>query len=687
MRSFVQTSSIIRNLQLLGFALAVLFLADFIGTYWTSRAQVRGLQSVYDFNRLYDLSVRSDESLISALDALQKIPTTRKPQDSIAIYKTNLENAERFMDQAIQIKPQDPALVALLNEARQAMSDMGSSVERSRSASLSREELVISRQFGLEANEALMKVQLRLKRDSDRAFAEVFDQRNRPVFTGVILGLLFFLLFFLVGYPLIRSLSQSMNHLLKATDVIADGVLDYEAPILRKDEFGRITHAFNRMVFNLKAKEHDERIHAEQELRRLQFLSRTSEELSQSLNYEETLNKVAQVAVPDLADWCAVDVLSPDGTVIRTAIAHSDPEKLPDLEKLSKYTPKSLSALGIPAQVLKENRTIFTPVVTPEIVDANAIDAEHAEILKNLGFISGICVPIRVRGKPIGALSLVAAGSHPQYTETDRIIAEDLARKASYAIDNARLFSDTEAAVHARDEFMSIASHELRTPLTPLKLQLQGIGRILEKNHGQVAPERMSRMIEMSDRMVNRLSSLVDDLLDISRINAGRLVLRIEEFDFVEMIRDVLERFHSEIKSAGSSVSLRAPESVRGTWDRSRVEQVVINLLTNALRYGRSAPIEVSVEKTGDEVKLVMKDQGIGIAEKDQARIFERFERASPTAHYGGLGLGLYITSQIVELHHGKISVLSREKQGAAFTVTLPLHVHTGSSEQPKKAV
>jgi signal transduction histidine kinase len=252
----------------------------------------------------------------------------------------------------------------------------------------------------------------------------------------------------------------------------------------------------------------------------------------------------------------------------------------------------------------------------------------------------------------------------------DVVVAEDLARRAGLAIANARSFQDAQEAVRMRDEFLQVASHELRTPLTPMQLQLDALGRALDR--AGIRGEQLTTKLDTFNRQLNRLSRLVETLLDVSRIAAGRLDLQLEELDFVEVTRDVVDRFRDELRRTGSEVTLIAEGPVMGRWDRLRVEQIISNLLSNAAKYAAGTPIEVDVHPNDGTVRLDVADQGIGIDEEAIPRIFGRFERGVSVRHYGGLGLGLYIARQIAEAHGGTILARSQVGKGSTFTVVLP---------------
>ncbi len=233
--------------------------------------------------------------------------------------------------------------------------------------------------------------------------------------------------------------------------------------------------------------------------------------------------------------------------------------------------------------------------------------------------------------------------------------------------------AELEQAVLIRDEFMSIASHELKTPLTSLKLQAQLRKRNLAKGLPDAfTPERLAKMFSADERQLERITHLIDDMLDVSRISAGHLSLRLEQFDLGALVRDLVDRSSEHFVAAGCPVSVEAPEPVMGTWDRFRIEQVMMNLLTNAMRYGAGKSILVQVNYALDQARIVVSDHGQGIALANHERIFQKFERAVSGNEISGLGLGLYIVRQIVDAHHGSIQIVSELGQGAAFTVKLP---------------
>ena len=243
-------------------------------------------------------------------------------------------------------------------------------------------------------------------------------------------------------------------------------------------------------------------------------------------------------------------------------------------------------------------------------------------------------------------------------------------------IDDQKKYQEELAkAVKSRDEFLSIASHELKTPLTSLKMQAQIRKRTLAKGDlSRFTPEGLQRMANDDEKQVNRLIRLVDDMLDISRLSTGKFALQLEQTDLSALVKEVIDRFSLELQSLGSAVFLDSCDSVIGNWDRYRLEQVFTNLLTNAMKYGDNKSIHVSIGIQDSKANLTITDQGIGIAKKDQERIFQQYERAISGTSISGLGLGLYIVKQIVESHGGRIWVESELGHGSSFIVELPLN-------------
>ncbi|NWB98592.1 hybrid sensor histidine kinase/response regulator [Pseudomonas gingeri] len=233
---------------------------------------------------------------------------------------------------------------------------------------------------------------------------------------------------------------------------------------------------------------------------------------------------------------------------------------------------------------------------------------------------------------------------------------------------------ELQRAVRMRDDFMSIVSHEVRTPLNGLILETQLRKMHLAKDNADAFTlDKMRRMVARDERQIQSLIRLIEDMLDVSRIRTGKLSIRPARLDLMQLVSKLLENFTPQVQEAESTISYSGDASLEGEWDEFRIEQVIANLLTNALRYGAKSPIEVRVYRHEDEARIEVRDRGIGISENDQARIFQQFERVSGKHAAAGLGLGLFISEQIVAAHGGRITVESTLGEGALFRVCLPL--------------
>lgn len=291
---------------------------------------------------------------------------------------------------------------------------------------------------------------------------------------------------------------------------------------------------------------------------------------------------------------------------------------------------------------------------------------------------SYLAVPVKSRsGEVLGGLFF----GHPEparFTVEHERLIEGLAAHAAVALDNARLYEQARAAVRVRDEFLSIASHELKTPLTPIAIRLSALRRKIDQSGELPIPAKeVASTIDSLSKQMKRLSSLVDGLLDVSRVSFGKLQLLTERADLAHLVREVVARFEQASLQAKSPIRLEAPPKVEGEWDSSRVEQVVTNLLSNALKYGAGAPIVVRLEHVGDEAIITITDAGIGIEPEALPRLFRKFERAASAKNYGGLGLGLFISRQLIEAMGGNIAVVSELGKGSSFAVRLPVRPGT----------
>jgi signal transduction histidine kinase/PAS domain-containing protein len=401
------------------------------------------------------------------------------------------------------------------------------------------------------------------------------------------------------------------------------------------------------------------------------FLAEASAVLASSLDYEATLRNVARLAVPALADCCLVDLMTPEGTLQRVEVATATPEDAVLAQQAQSFGLMPESHAQHPrTQALLRGESMLIEHFVPEPAPATPGSEPGAAASQAFSFI---VVPLVVRGRVLGVLSFFTARSGRRYTAVDLTQMEELARRAALSVENARLYREAQDAIRLRDEFLSIASHELKTPLTPLSLKLQMLSKELRKQPDSALRRSVEDYVATGARQVKKLSELVSDLLDVTRISGGKLRLEFEDVDLATLVREVVGRHEPEAARLGSNLVLDIQGTVVGRWDRLRLEQVITNLVDNAIKYGSGKPVQVRVQVGGARVMLQVSDEGIGIAPEYLPRIFGRFERAVSERHYGGLGLGLYITRTIVEAMGGNIGVESRPGEGSLFTVELPL--------------
>jgi signal transduction histidine kinase/DNA-binding NarL/FixJ family response regulator len=450
-----------------------------------------------------------------------------------------------------------------------------------------------------------------------------------------------------------------------AVDTMMAGAHDY----VLKDNLVRLGPAVERELREAQVRrERKQALAALQELAsRSALLAEASRKLAASLNYDETLAAASRVAVPEVADWCLLTVLDERPRPLRAELRHPDAGREAQARLHLQRHPLDPRAEAGPAQVIRSGEPAWTRRETVLVTNDPAADNE---LLSGLGYCSGLCVPLVTHGAAIGALTLVRAAPGRELRPEDMEFAQELATRMAMAIDSARLYRQAREAIRARDEFLSVASHELNTPLATLTLQLdEALGP------GPAGGAVMSRTagIVRARRQLDRLSRLVANLLDISRVTAQRLQLELATVDLTAAAKDVAEQMAPELARMACPLRLKVNDPVLGRWDAMRVTQIITNLVSNACKYGAGKPIEVAVESSGDRARLTVRDQGIGIAPADTERIFECFERAVSARHYGGLGLGLYITRQVVEAHGGSIGVSSEPGAGSTFVVELPL--------------
>ncbi|HYO74212.1 MAG TPA: GAF domain-containing sensor histidine kinase, partial [Archangium sp.] len=393
------------------------------------------------------------------------------------------------------------------------------------------------------------------------------------------------------------------------------------------------------------------------------------------LDLPAVLDVIARKVSEVLGDGCVLQLMAEDGAFLEPVTIHHPEPEARWLLAGTVHARRQKLGEGLHGGAVSSGRAVLLPDIDVEEARASGALPEYLPYLDRYGPQSLLVVPLTAKGRVFGSLGVVrdVAGGRP-YGEEDQMLLQSLGERAALAIEDARLYGAATEAVRLRDDFLSVAGHELKTPLSALRLQIQMLARTARE---VATTPGLAQRVEKAERTSERLGALIDELLDAGRITAGRLQLAREEVDLAALTRDTVGRMSEALARTGSEVKLVADAAVPGRWDRVRLEQVVGNLLSNAAKYGRGQPVEVRVEPGMDgRARLVVKDHGIGIAPEDQARIFERFERAVNGQQFNGLGLGLWISREIVESHGGHILVRSAPGEGSTFTVELPRDIN-----------
>ncbi len=398
------------------------------------------------------------------------------------------------------------------------------------------------------------------------------------------------------------------------------------------------------------------------------FLDRATALLSRSLDYEQTLQQLADLAIPDVADFCIIDLREGD-VVRRVAIAHADPAKQGLAREYSSRFPADLREGSALHGVIVGGETVLVEELSHELLERLARNPEQLHFLEQLAPRSWLAVPVIVSGRPVGAISLLMSESGRHYGLSDLTVIKDLGLRAGIAIENARLHKQTRDAVKAREDVLAIVSHDLRNPLSAIDL---GASLLLSSVGSE---PRARKHLEAIRRSAGRMEHLIEDLLDMASINAGKLAIRTTPEDANRLLTDAIEA-HEPLASERGIVLERDVEPLAGVilhWDRNRMAQALGNLLGNAVKFCRPGDVvSIRARRADHSVRIEIADTGPGIAEESLPHIFEPYWSGRREKKMG-TGLGLFITKAIIEAHQGTVSVASVEGEGATFTITLPV--------------
>lgn len=418
---------------------------------------------------------------------------------------------------------------------------------------------------------------------------------------------------------------------------------------------------------------------AEEAAQRVGVLASLTEPMASSLNPTEALKQLSQSAVSSIADCCVAYELEENGAIRRVAVAHSDPHHQQLIEDIERVAPPHLDD---PVGVGKVLRT-GEPVLATQILDADlertAEHTDHLLLLEHLALCSSIVVPLKARNRTLGALALATTEHSGRiYGDADLFLAQELAHRAALLVDNARLYHSAQEATRARDHILSVVSHDLRSPLNNIVTACE----LLELDPPEPRRSRTHASIRRAAKQMNRL---LEDLLDVARIEEQRLTLDRETMDLATLMSDVISLHHPVAEKRSVQLRQNVSTNVAFDGDRKRLTQGLSNLVDNALKFTPDdGTIDLAAEAESGDVRISVTDSGPGIPDEQVARLFDRFWR-SDDARTTGVGLGLAIAKGIAQAHGGTIEVEQAPQKGARFTILLPQRVVRRASRPPEK--
>lgn len=423
--------------------------------------------------------------------------------------------------------------------------------------------------------------------------------------------------------------------------------------------------------------------HLEERTKETELLANARKILANSIEYEKVLKNIPELIVSHFADWCFISLADDVGKLhVQTASARPDTkEKLKEFEsyKSDKRAPHGL------ARAIREGKSLLYAHVTDDDLNLEkhewpligTKDPKYVKIVRDVGLKSYMAIPMIVRGEVLGGMIVASFQEGRHYTQEDLKLMDEIAHSCTMAIDNAVLYRESQRTIQNRENLISVASHELRTPLTSLKMRIDLLARLIETN--KFPPEVMEKLRPIVSEIqpdVQKFTKLIEVLLDVSKITNKKLQLNFQEVNISKVISDEVMRIENDFKVQNCPLIVNIQENVIGECDPIRLQQVISNLLINALKFGNKKPVEMQMKADEDKIIFTIKDQGIGVAPEERWRIFKPFERAVSEKNFGGLGLGLYISQQIMEEHKGSIYLESAPGQGSTFVVELPRRQH-----------
>ncbi|MBC7790189.1 MAG: response regulator [Anaerolineae bacterium] len=403
--------------------------------------------------------------------------------------------------------------------------------------------------------------------------------------------------------------------------------------------------------------------------RRARFLADSAEKLASSLDPDEIMSSLAKLCVPVVADLSAVDMLTQDGSIERVEVSVADPGKASLADDLRLY-PRSASEKSLVRKAMETGEPQLVREVTPAMLRELTQSPEHYRVLAELGVSSYMAIPLIARDRTIGVLLLAMLDSGRLYSQDDLTLAVDLARTASLSVDNATLYRQAQQATRARDDVLGIVSHDLRNPIHTIQMSASFL---LETATSGLPTTKLTPQLGIIRRSAMRANTLIGDLLDVTRIEAGRLAVDASPHDAASLLDESMTDMMSIAAEKGVTLDFRwtgAPARVLA--DKGRVGQIFSNLVGNAVKFTpRGGNVSVSGQFAGSQARFVVKDAGPGISAEHMPHLFDRFWQVNRKTRQGA-GLGLFIAKGIVEAHGGELQAESTPGEGSEFSFTLP---------------
>jgi signal transduction histidine kinase/CHASE3 domain sensor protein len=656
-------------------ALVPVILVVLVGalTYERSRLVVADVREV---ERSHETLEASGSLLTRAIDAEtgQRAYLLIGDETFLQPYKGARADIQQLLRSLRELTRRDAAQMARLNTIEQLVNQrfslLDSSIEQRRIGRLNVVRDSVSQLRGKEKMDQLRGAVAALQAQERSLLSERRAAEQRGVATATILIILAALVAVLLSALINIAISRALDDQHKANVDLRRVNEDLER---QSGQLEEQAVEMESQAAELEATSEDLRSTNDALSRTTQaaeLLSDASRVLSSTLDYEKTLEAVAQLAVGEISDWCAVDLVDPDGAIRQVVVAHIDGAKIKWAKELrERYPPDHAGPTGV-GQVIRTGRPEIYPDITDEMLAASARDADHLDILRELRFKSALVVPMIARGRTLGALTLVSGEKGRHYGDAELALAMELATRSALAIDNAQLYRSALAASEAKSAFLATMSHELRTPLNAIigyqSLLKEGIDGPL--SDAQLA--HLNRIRASADHLL----SLIDEVLTFSRVEAGKEVVQREDVSLRSVIDQAITMITPLAEVKGLTVRVEGDDPQLFT-DGGKVRQILLNLLSNAIKFTDSGEVVIRSRAYEKTVEVSVADTGIGIAAENLERIFDPFWQVEQrsTRKVGGTGLGLSVSRTLAQLVGGDIRVESAPGKGSTFTLTLPV--------------